>query len=180
MRLSFKIFVLLVGLSVLYAFASPEKKLNKLVTKIWKNSTVELNAYALPDSIQKDVQQFHTIIVDGKHVGYACYTTAFGCRIGGCAAPTNPNVQSYETFDYMVVYDTNLSIIKVEVAEYSGQYGYEICRAKWLEQFIGSTLGFELNKNIDGISGATVSAQYLIDDLNILGQKLQAAIQHSI
>lgn len=180
MKLSINIILCVAGISLLYAFASPEKKLNKLVSKIWKEGTIEMNAYSLPDSIQKDVQQFNEVIVDGNLKGYACYTTAFGCRIGGCAAPTNPNVQSYETFDYMVIYDTNLSIIKVEVAEYSGQYGYEICRAKWLEQFIGSTLGFELNKNVDGISGATISAQYLIDDLNGLGKKLQSVLLQSI
>ena len=101
------------------------------------------------------------------------YTTAFGCKVGGCAAPSNPNVESYETFDYIVIYDNSLSIIKVDIAEYGGQYGYEICRAKWLKQFVGSTSGFELGGNIDGITGATVSAKYLIDDLNDTGEKIK-------
>ena len=40
----------------------------------------------------------------------------------------------------------------------------KFARKNWLAQFIGQTMGFRLEDNIDGISGATVSASYLIDD----------------
>ena len=159
---------------MLFAFANPDKKINKLVAKIWKDQPVTLEQVDLPDSLKADILQFNEVMSGGKLVGYACYTTAFGCRIGGCAAPGNANVQSYETFDYIVVYDKNMSILKVDIANYSGQYGYEICRSKWLSQFKGQTTGFKLNENIDGISGATVSATYLIDDLNAVGKILKA------
>lgn len=126
----------------------------------------------LPDSFQLEVVELNKVYSNKELLGYACFTTAKGCRIGGCAAPDNPNSESYETFDYIVIYDTDFSILKVEVANYSGQYGYEICRAKWLSQFIGKTFGFKLEENIDGISGATISATYLIDDLNNIGKTL--------
>ena len=161
------------AISLLVAFAAPDKKLSKVVSKIWKDQEVTLHTLHLPDTIKSDITRLVEVRSDGTLMGYACYTTAFGCRVGGCAAPTNPNVQSYETFDYIAVYDTDLKIIKVSIAEYGGQYGYEICRAKWLDQFSGSNSGFELNKNVDGISGATVSAQFLIDDLNAVGGLLK-------
>ena len=128
----------------------------------------------IPSSLKGDVITLSAVKSKNETIGYACYTTAFGCKVGGCAAPSNPNAQSYETFDYIVVYDTDLNIKKVDIANYGGEYGYEICRQKWLSQFIGKNRGFELEKNIDGISGATVSATFLIDDLNDIGKKLES------
>lgn len=174
MKQTLKIASILLGIVVLVGFATPEKKMNVLVSRVWKDRVVELTALSIPNSLKADIITMSKITSGGKTIGYACYTTAFGCRVGGCAAPTNPNVQSYETFDYIVVYDAELNIKKVDIANYGGQYGYEICRPKWLRQFIGKNNGFELNKNIDGISGATVSAQFLIDDLNAVGAKLKS------
>ena len=163
----------LFGLAIVLAFANPDKKINKLVSKIWKNQEATLTQVDLPDTLAGDITQLNKIWADGELIGYACYTTAYGCQVGGCAAPSNGASTAYETFDYIVIYDVNLSILQVDIANYGGQYGYEICRAKWLSQFNGSTTGFALNENIDGISGATVSATYLIKDLNGLGQTLK-------
>lgn len=176
MKSILKIFGLFLVVAVLFSFAPPEKKLNKLIAKIWKDQPVELTQVDLPDSLKTVINSVYKITSNGETLGYGCYTTAFGCRVGGCAAPTNPN-DSYETFDYMVVYDPSLSILQVDIADYGGQYGYEICRAKWLEQFIGGNSGFKLNDNIDGITGATVSATFLIDDLNAVGAALHEFLQ---
>ena len=172
MKRILKLSISFVFLLALFSFGNPGKKLNKLCSKIWKNQVVMLKQVSLPESSDMDITQLNEIWSNDEIVGYACYTTAFGCRIGGCAAPSNPNVESYETFDYIVIYDRDLNIIKVDVAEYGGQYGYEICRSKWLSQFKGENNGFKLEENIDGIAGATISASYLIDDLNTLGKDL--------
>lgn len=158
---------------VLFSFATPERKVEKLTSKIWDDQVVELEKMEVPDSLRGEVNELYAVKSEnGEVLGYACDATAFGCKVGGCAAPSNPNVQSYETFDYIVIYNTDFEIKKVDISNYGGQYGYEICRAKWLKQFEGSTNDFKLNDNIDGISGATVSAQFLIDDLNALGTLL--------
>ncbi|MDX2359295.1 MAG: FMN-binding protein [Crocinitomicaceae bacterium] len=172
MKTTIKIAAIFSVIAILFAFANPDKKINKLVSKVWKNQETTLTYVDLPDSVRGDIAQLNEVWLDDKLVGYACYTTAFGCNLGGCAAPSTPT-SSYETFDYIVIYDANLSILKVDIADYGGQYGYEICRAGWLSQFKGQTSGFKLNDNIDGISGATVSASYLIDDLNGIGQTLK-------
>lgn len=158
----------------LVSFIIPEKKLQKLIGKIWSDQEVEVHQLDLPDSLVKDLNQLYEVKANGEVIGYACFNTAFGCRVGGCAAPSNPNALSYETFDYYVIYDTDLKIKKVDIANYGGQYGYEICRAKWLKQFQGKTDGFALNDDIDGVSGATVSAQFLVDDLNAVGHTLKS------
>lgn len=174
MKFIIKISTIVLVLITLVAFATPEKKLNKIAAKVWKGEKIELQKMELPGSLKGEVITLSVVKSNNKIIGYACYTTAFGCKVGGCAAPSNPNAQSYETFDYIVVYDANLNIKKVDIANYGGEYGYEICRPKWLSQFIGKNRGFELEKNIDGISGATVSATFLIDDLNDIGKKLES------
>lgn len=159
------------------AFIKPdiqEKKIDRIVNKVWKKQNPILEKMEVSDSLLLDVSKIYKVKVEGQLVGYACYATAFGCRIGGCAAPSNPNAQSYETFDYIVIYDLQLNILKIDIANYGGEYGYEICRASWLKQFEGNNSGFVLNENIDGITGATVSAQYLIDDLNSVGVKIRS------
>lgn len=179
MKAGLKIFGLFLVVAVLFSFAPPEKKLNKLINKIWKDQPVEIIAIELPDSLRTVINSLYSVKLNGETVGYACYTTTFGCRVGGCAAPSIPN-DSYETFEYMVVYDPQLSIMQVDIAEYGGQYGYEICRGKWLEQFVGGSTGFKLNENIDGITGATVSASFLIDDLNEVGAALRTFLQTKV
>jgi hypothetical protein len=175
----FKIAGFLSVIALMFSFVNPDKKLNKLVSKVWKDKELTLSRVALPDSLKISVSQFNEVWSEDELLGYACYATAFGCKIGGCAAPSTPNDDSFETFDYIVVYDSNLSILKIDIADYGGQYGYEICRSKWLSQFEGRTNGFKLNENIDGISGATVSASYLIDDLNSVGIRLKTFVLDS-
>ena len=165
--------ILLFVILITSSFAAPEKKVIKLVNKVWKDNSPILNEIETPDSLKTNIGHLSEVIINENIVGYACYATAFGCKVGGCASPSNPNVQSYETFDYIVIYDVNFEVLKVDIAEYSGQYGYEICRTKWLKQFEGGRTGFKLGSNIDGITGATVSAQFLIDDLNTVGKELK-------
>lgn len=159
---------LVLGLAVVFiivAAATPEDKMRKIIDKIWVKEEVSLIALDIPDSLSSEVS-FIGLIKEGKDVlGYGCYATTFGCRVGGCAAPSNPNAQSYETFDYIVVYDADGKVLKVDIAVYGGQYGYEICRKKWLRQFEGKSR-FKLEENIDGVTGATISANFLIEDLN--------------
>ena len=174
MKKGIKIASFLLTVMLVFAFTSPGKQINKLVSKVWKGQEVSMEKITLPDSFKMEIVELNKVYSNKELVGYACFTTAKGCRIGGCAAPESTNSESYETFDYIVIYDTDFSILKVEVANYSGQYGYEICRAKWLTQFMGKTFGFKLDENIDGISGATISATYLIDDLNNIGKTLQS------
>ena len=167
-------FVTVALAAAISSFVTPDKHVEKVAKKVWKGEDINFLLIELPDTLAVAIPCFNRISINEKVVGYACFSTAFGCRIGGCSsAGSSPNAQSYETFDYVVVYDSELSIRKVEIVNFGGEYGYEICRPKWLKQFQGSNSGFKLDENIDGITGATVSATYLIDDLNNLGKIVQ-------
>lgn len=70
-------------------------------------------------------------------------------------APSMKNV-----FDYFVAFDTNFKVIKTKVLIYREQHGRQIGTPRWLNQFKGLDLTARptLGKEIDGISGATISA----------------------
>lgn len=61
-------------------------------------------------------------------------------------------------FDYLIVTDTELSIIRTRVLTYREEYGAAIGSYRWLKQFIGKTPQSEFH-DIAAISGATISVR---------------------
>ena len=60
---------------------------------------------------------------------------------------------------FIVLFNQNGTILKSEIVKYREPYGGEISGKNWLKQFIAksSSSQFKVGKNIDGISGATIS-----------------------
>ncbi len=90
------------------------------------------------------------------------------CRAGGCS---NPNVHTTggvsEYFDYFILYNDSASVQKMKIFNYSATHGHQVTNAGWLKQFMDYTIDTELQvgKNIDAISGATVSVYGLVADV---------------
>lgn len=61
-------------------------------------------------------------------------------------------------FDYLILFDTDLKIVKTKVLVYREEYGGEIGSKRWLNQFTGKSAGDEL-KDVVAISGATISVR---------------------
>ena len=77
-------------------------------------------------------------------------------------------------FDYLVIFDEDLSIARTKVMVYREEYGGEIGSKRWLRQFTGKSKASEL-QNIAAISGATISVRSmksavkdLLDSVGIL------------
>lgn len=78
-------------------------------------------------------------------------------------------------FDYLILFNPDLTINLGKVLIYRESHGREIGAARWLDQFVGmspsSTVKF--GDNIDSISGATISARSMTRAvgkvLNIMG-----------
>ncbi len=162
-----QIAILFSSLLLLLSVSNPEKKMQKIVEKVWKNRAIRMEQVQM-EKKPENISQLNRVFDEKELIGYVCYTYSNGCKIGGCSAPTEKRDETYEVFEYIIVYDTNFVIQKIDIANYGGEYGYEICRPNWLKQFKGKKNGFKLNTNIDGIAGATISATYLIDDINTL------------
>jgi len=91
------------------------------------------------------------------------------CRAGGCSnsgISTPQNLDS-EYFDYYIFFDAAKTVKQVEVYNYAATHGYEITAKGWLKQFIGFAGKDTLlvNKDIDGITGATVSVYAITTDI---------------
>lgn len=66
-----------------------------------------------------------------------------------------------DSFIYMIIFKPDGAIELVSVLLYKENYGGEIGSKRFLKQFEGKSngLNMEYNKDIDGISGATISVQ---------------------
>lgn len=149
---------------------SVQKKIDKTLVKLFPNTVVELKDML----VSEEVLSSYTSVKDVKisvlksaenQLGYACFASSKGKN---------------DYFDYMVIFDNELIIKKVIVLVYRSTYGGEIMSRSWLKQFIGKSKGqaMEIDKDIDSISGATLSAPSLakgVRDLSLLIAKLNVS-----
>lgn len=77
-------------------------------------------------------------------------------------------------FDFLVVFDNELSIVHSKVLIYREEYGGEIGSKRWLKQFNGKTGNDRVNHetNIDGIAGATISVRSMTNAIDELLQTI--------
>ena len=72
----------------------------------------------------------------------------------------------FDYFDYSVYYSEELVVKGVIVTVYRSTHGAAICQRKWLSQFNGyDGEELKLGKEIDAISGATFSAESVVQDI---------------
>lgn len=76
-------------------------------------------------------------------------------------------------FDFIIIFDQSLTVIKSKVLIYREQHGAQIATVRWLSQFDGMKAGnkISLGSEVDGISGATISANNMT---NAVSEVLQA------
>lgn len=112
----------------------------------------------LPSKFEED--NFFKIEVGKKLLGYAYVSQA-------------PSKTA--AFDYLVLLDEDLIVIKSKVLMYREEYGGEIGSKRWLRQFEGKKGGDELKygNNIMAITGATISVRSMTNAMNDLLQSLK-------
>ena len=73
-------------------------------------------------------------------------------------------------FDFIVIFDKELIVSKVKVLVYREERGGEVGSKRWLNQFKGKTSNENLTyqKDIAAISGATISAKSMTNEVNKL------------
>ncbi|MHB1146598.1 MAG: FMN-binding protein [Lutibacter sp.] len=73
-------------------------------------------------------------------------------------------------FDFIVIFDKNLIVSKVKVLIYREDHGSEVGSKRWLNQFNGkkTTENLTYQKDIAAISGATISAKSITNEVNKL------------
>ena len=142
------------------------KKVTKEVKMIFSVDEFELidTQITIPSSPFLVGQQMNEIKVNDQLLGYAFLGTA----------PSKT-----DTFEYLILFDTNFTIKKATVLIYREDYGGEIASKRWLSQFVKkqSNDAFVFGNNISAISGATISVQSMTASVNHVFSSLK---KHSI
>jgi Na+-translocating ferredoxin:NAD+ oxidoreductase RnfG subunit len=145
--------------------------LQKEIKKV-AGEKIIINELTLPTemSLQYQSGKFYTISTTtvtqtAKYVYLGKVNT---CRAGGCSIKREqPNDSSSEFFEYFIVFDSTGTIRQVKIYNYQATHGHEITSKNWLKQFINYKGGENLlaGKNIDAISGATISVDAITFDI---------------
>ncbi|MCP4311818.1 MAG: FMN-binding protein [Bacteroidetes bacterium] len=133
-----------------------DKKVKKRVAKLFSPGPVfteipVAGAVTGSEALYKEGDQLWAINSSGGVLGYVISTRAKG---------------RYDYFDYSVIFTKDLSVMSVMVTTYRSSHGAGICSKGWLNQFSGYR-GEEmrLGKEVDSISGATISATSIVEDI---------------
>lgn len=140
--------------------ASYWKKAEKNLERIYKSpditrKSVELNEKELSGINSQFVNNGIYHLLNGKEfVGFMVLTSSMG---------------RFEPFDYMVVYNTDMSVKEIDVLNYTSPHGGEVASQKWLKQFVGyNGKHLKYGSDIDAITGATYSASSLVKDIGTI------------
>lgn len=174
--MTFKRLILLSITFISMSFSLPkniQKKVDSEIKDVYEVENFQFDekliapeiAKTLPSDFGKD--HFFEIKSKQKLMGYAYVSKA--------ASKT-------DQFDYLVLLDPDLIVMKVKVLIYREDYGGEIGSKRWLQQFIGKTQNDELKyqQNLVAISGATISVRSMTNAMNDLLKSLKILHQNQV
>lgn len=151
------------------------KKIDKFIKK-----TYDIEEFSLKEISSNSTLNGKIFVVKSKHdsTSVVYIGRVNSCRADGCSIDNTSTNGSYEYFDYIVAYDRDKKIIAIKVLNYQATHGHEITAKSWLKQFIDkeNQEAFRVNKNIDAISGATISVYAITNDVNMLNSFIRSTL----
>ncbi|MBU1371015.1 MAG: FMN-binding protein [Bacteroidetes bacterium] len=127
------------------------------------------------DSKAMPAGNFYSVIANGETQAYLYLGRVFSCRSGGCSiANAADKTGDKEYFDYYIFFDTTASVQYIRIFNYAATHGHEITAKWWLKQFFGyrGNSSLQVGKNIDAVSGATISTHAMTDDVQFITEQL--------
>ena len=142
-----------------------QKRVNKEIEKTFQSSTIEMLPVIVPEEINSKLPT--------KITGANFFTLSEGSELLGYAFVDNAPSKTAK-FDYLVIFDQDLTVIHTKVLVYREDYGGEIGSKRWLKQFLGKTGNDRVSyeNNIDAISGATISVRSMTLSMDKLFQTI--------
>ena len=159
------------------AFAVPKgiiAKADKVIAKFYSIENFNKEVILIPEKIHEqlksdfDNENFFKITTDNEFLGYG--------YIGSAESKA-------ATFDYLILFDKELVIVKTKVLVYREEYGGEISSKRWLKQFNGKSSSSEeliYNQDVIPISGATISVRAMTQSINDVLKSLAIIEQKNI
>jgi len=147
--------------------------MDKTLAKLWPENVVTKRAVNLSFESKNKLSfklydnTLYQVLKSNKLEAYAYLSKGFG---------------KINEFDYMLVFNKDLTILKVRVLVYREGQGGEIGSTRWLKQFIGKsdTEKMKFGYDIQNISGATLSARSLTEDAKKVIGKMKELKQKGI
>ncbi len=161
-----------------FGFTATDKISPRLQQKLHAavQTTFELETFQLqPIAVSSEVDAQTAIALDSEQL---YRITREETLIGFAYLGQAPSMK--DIFDYVVLFNPDLTIKKSKVLIYRENYGRQIGSQRWLKQFVGKRYGDPLayGENIDAISGATISAKSMttaitevLESMTVLQQK---------
>jgi len=165
---SIALWILMIGFTNTNQIVVPHKKIEKTVKKYLKIQDFVLQPIDVTIGTSSQTQIIE-ILDSTSTFGYIYVSRVNSCRAGGCSISQNDIAIEFEYFDYFLITDTAGNIINVKVFNYQATHGHEIMSRGWLKQFVGfnGSQALDYGKDIEAISGATISAKSLTEDIEI-------------
>ncbi|PLX01827.1 MAG: hypothetical protein C0595_13295 [Marinilabiliales bacterium] len=144
----------------------PAKRVNREIKRFWKDKIVDIK------EIKKGIYLLEN---ENDTLGFLYVGRVNSCRQGGCSIDGNQEELPFEYFDYFLIIDKDIQLKKVKIFNYQATHGHEVMSSGWLRQFRGYNGKEELKygRDIEAISGATISAKALNDDVKYTLNQLQ-------
>ena len=147
--------LLVIGLTSFSWPTKLDKKVRTTVSKTFKVESYNLEAVRVSTTIEDNTERkindcLFAVKTEETLMGYV--------YVG--EAPSMKNV-----FDYAILFSPELTVINAKILIYREKHGRQIGMKRWLKQFFGLTPADQpsLGENVDGISGATISATSMTD-----------------
>ena len=158
----------------LFSFSWPtklDKKVRTTVSKTFNVESYNLEAIRVEPSVEDLVARkindcFFAVKTESALVGYV--------YVG--EAPSMKNV-----FDYAILFSPDLTIVNTKILIYREKHGRQIGMKRWLKQFFDLAPSDRptLGENVDGISGATISATSMTDAVREVLATIQYLDSHN-
>ncbi len=139
----------------------------------FNKASANLEILEIEPALEPEVRSGKFYIVGNSTPGQICKYVYVGrvntCRAGGCSKPQDTvSDRESEFFDYYILFDQGLNVQHVRIYNYQATHGQEVTAKNWLKQFKGYNGSKDLvvNKNVDAISGATISVYAIVMDIN--------------
>ena len=155
-----------------------EKRINKNLNKYFEKEGFNKKTITVHDSILNNTNSyFFRVDNHSKSRGaYMVITIANGCKVGGCDVEHKVD-EEFEQFWVYSLYSSEAELLELKILDYQSEHGYEITSKWWLKQFVKhQNETYRYGKNIDGISGATISIKSMIREMNYLEQIMPVVI----
>lgn len=112
----------------------------------------------------------------GSQTGYAEMVTSGPDTLGYLMLSSA--MGRYDRFDYLALLSPGIRVIQVGIINYRSDHGYQVASPRWLAQFNGYSADslWQVGREVDAISGATISATGLCNDLYTAMQRLREQV----